>query len=673
MATSRVSTVLIAAVLVMTWGVETPCAATPRTENEFLDMSLSQLMDITITSVSKKPQTLSEAAAAIYVISNDDIKKSGVTTVAEALALAPGVQVARISSSKWSISSRGFAGFTSNKLLVLIDGRSVYSPAYSGTFWSMQNVLLEDINRIEVIRGPGGTLWGANAVNGVINIITKNAGDTQGGIAYAGFGDQEKVIGGGRYGAQLAESVFGRFSLNYNDRDSNTLLDDGRDGGDSWQHLQSSFRVDGEQEENVSWTIQGDLYKNDEDQILFPFWIDSPPYLTEKDDNAKIKGGNLLGRYQNNMSTDNIITFQTYYDYSDREEAYYQQTFDILDFDLQYQTLVGKNHSLTMGAGYRRTDGNFSESYQVAIPDRTDDLYSAFLQDEITLIDEKLWFTVGSKWEHNDYTGSEWQPSARILFKPEPNQSLWAALARAVRTPSMVEHNGQVTVATFPTEFGTMRSRVVGSEDFSSEVLIAYEAGYRIHTNHNISLDIAAFYNDYEDLYNIQPTQSLTGTDFVFVNGTSGSGSGVEFVVDWKPKSNLSFQATYSYLELDFSQDSSIPENAAVDFIALASPEHMASVRGSIGFLSDWQFNIWLRYMDEITARNSANLLGEIREIDDYFLLDLNLVWSMTDNIEIMLVGQNVLEDEQFQYASEYATPATSIERSFYGKITWRF
>lgn len=645
------------------------------TENEFLDMNLSQLMDITITSVSKKPQHLSEAAAAIYVISNEDIKRSGVTSIPEALAMAPGLQVARISSSKWSISSRGFAGFTSNKLLVLIDGRSVYSPAYSGTFWDMQNTFLEDVDRIEVIRGPGGTLWGANAVNGVINIITKKASETQGGVMMAGVGDQEKFQSGGRYGAQLSDSIYGRFSLNYNDRDSNVRTDDNQDGGDSWQHVQGSFRVDGELQTKSRWTLQGDLYKNEIDQTLFPYWTETPPYLTAKDDVADVRGGNILGRFHHQISSEDNITIQAYYDYSDREEDYYQQTFDTIDLDLQYQTVIAELNSVSMGAGYRRTNGDFRDSYQIMLPDRTDDLFSAFLQDEIKIIDDKLWFTIGTKWEENDYTGTEWQPSARILYKPKPNHSVWTAVARAVRTPSMVESGGKVTLASFPSEFGTMRSSVVGSEDFTSEILIAYEAGYRFQNNHNFSLDLTAFYNDYEDLYNIHPSASATGIDYVFVNAGSGSGEGVEVAADWKPTTNVTFELTYSYLNMKFTADDTpgSTTTVATDFIASASPQNMASARGSIDFLQNWQCNLWLRYVDKITTRNSVNLLDETRELEDYILLDINLVWKPTKNIEIMLAGQNILEDEQLQYASEYVTPATSIERSFYGKITWRF
>lgn len=652
----------------------TAFGAPPADTNEYLDMDISQLMDITITSLSKKPQNLSEAAAAVYVISNEDIRSSGVTSIPEALALAPGLQVARISSSKWAISCRGFAGYTSNKLLVLIDGRSVYSPAYSGTFWDMQNSFLEDVDRIEVIRGPGGTVWGANAVNGVINIITKKASETQGTVIVAGTGNKENFLGGGRYGSQLTDSTYGRFSLTYNDRDSNVLFDDERNSGDGWQHVQGSFRFDGTPANRTHWTLQGDLFKNKEDQILFPYWIDVPPYLTEINDTVDVKGGNILGRYQYNFSADRNLTLQAYYDYSDREEGYYQQTFNIIDLDLQYQTLIAESNSLTMGVGYRRTGGDFTESYQVAIQDRTDNLYSAFLQDEVEVIDSRLWLTIGTKLENNEYTGTEWQPSARILYSPKPNHSAWAAVARAVRTPSMTENGGRVTVASFPTEYGTMRSRIVGSESFDSEKLIAYEAGYRFQSLKNFSFDIAFFYNDYSDIYEINELRTSTGTDLVFENGGSGSSKGTELVVAWRPNKFFSLEATYSYLDMDFTIGEETEDtNVTFDFIGSASPQNIVSMRSSIALYENWKCNLWLRYIDEITTRNSVNLLDEQREQEDYILIDINLVWSPTANIEFMLAGQNILEDEQLQYASEYVTPATAIERSFYGKLTYRF
>jgi iron complex outermembrane recepter protein len=645
-------------------------------QNEFIDIDISQLMNITITSVAKKPQHLADAAAAVFVISAEDIKNSGVTAVADALAMAPGLQVAKISASKWSVSSRGFSGYTSNKLLILIDGHSVYSPAYSGTFWDQQNVLLEDIERIEVIRGPGGTLWGANAVNGVINIITKKSEDTQGVMLTAGGGDQERIMSAARIGGKLGDSTYGRLSLSYNDREENSLYAGGMDTNDGWQSMRGSFRLDGEQSNKGKWTVQGDLYKNDEDQIVSPYWIMTPPYFSSINGSVEDEGANLLARYEHEFSEDKILTVQTYYDYTDREDDYYQQTFNIYDFDLQYRMGVGKSNSLTMGTGFRQIEGEFTENNQVSMPDSEDQLYSAFLQDEITLIPDNLWFTLGTKWEHNDYTGSEWQPSARILWKLAENHSVWTSVARAVRTPSMVEAGGNILLAVIPTDLGVMEVNLVGNEDFDVEELIAYEAGYRLQPGFNLSLDLAVFYNDYDDTYGVTQV-SPTSTDLTFMNGSKGDSHGFEAVVDWKPADWVSIQAVYSYLDMSFevdgSESSGAVTNVFIDYVENSSPKNQVSLRSTIDFAKYWRLNLWLRYVGDIVVINSKNVLGGAFGIDDYFIFDAKITRTVVESIEFTLAGQNLLEDRQLQYASEYTTPPIAIERGFYGKVTWRF
>ncbi len=655
--------------------------ATSEAGNEFLDMDLSQLMNITITSVSKKEQRLADAAAAVFVITQEDIRRSGVTSIPDVLAMAPGLQVAKISASKWSVSSRGFAGYTSNKLLVLIDGRSVYSPNYSGTWWDMQNTLLEDIDRIEVIRGPGGTLWGANAVNGVINIITKKSSDTLGGLVRVGAGDQERGQGGVRYGAKLNGSTDGRIYLTYNDRDNNTLANGGDDANDSWQSFQGGFRLDGQPRASSEWTLQGDMYRNRADQILYPFWIATPPYLTSKDSQADLNGANILGRYRREFSGGDAITVQAYYDYNQREEDYYyQQTFKTVDLDIQYETKFGDHNSITLGGGYRRVDGEYGNSYQVQLSDTDtgDDIYSSFVQDEIKLIDNKLWLTLGAKWEHNDYTGSEWQPSSRLLWKPVANHSLWASVARAVRTPSIVERKGSILAASYPLpppyNAITGTSYIRGNKDFDSEVVVAYETGYRWQANTKLSFDVAAFYNDYTKLYELEPVATRTGLDVTFVNGAEGHSYGLELAADWKPASWLSFIFTYSYLDMELSSKNPLTgQELSESTIAIASPKHQASVRTSIDFAEKWQTNLWLRYTDEIIARDSADVLSSKIPLDDYFLFDANLIWTPTKHLEIMLAGQNLLNNSQLEYISELITPATEIERSVYLKLTYHF
>ncbi len=651
-----------------------PVFAGARILDQYLDMDLVQLMEVTITSVSKKPQTVADTAAAIFVISQDDIRRSGVTSVPEALAMAPGIQVARISSSRWSISSRGFAGFTSNKLLVLIDGRSVYTPAYSGTFWDMQNVMLEDIERIEVIRGPGGTIWGANAVNGVINIITRKAQDSQGSLLRAGVGNEEKAMGAARYGAKLGESTYGRLYVTGNDRDSNVLADGGEDAFDGWQTLQSGFRTDGMLGIGTEWTVQGDVFKNTGDQIIYPFWLDGPPYLTANRTRLDSSGGNLLGHWQHRMSGKQQLSMQAYYDYATRSEDL-NITFHTLDLELQYETPVGEYHQVTLGTGYRRIIGDTEESFQSQAPDRRDSLYNIFAQDAVQLLKDQLVLTLGAKWEHNAFTGSEWQPSAKLLFKPIERHSLWTSLARAVRTPSIMENSGRLLLASYPTPTGTGTVAFTGSKDYHSESVLAYEAGYRWQQSASLSFDLAAFYNDYKGIYTITPQPSLYGVDMIFVNNGQGEGYGLEMLADWRPSSWLRCALSYSYLKSTFDwENANIAQNQLRGFVEQLTPRHQLGLRTALDFSDHWQLNSWLRYVDSIESRGSLDLLQEEgTEIDAYVLCDLNLVYRPSQDFEIMFAGQNLLNSDQLQYVAEIHTPSTAIERGLYIKITWRF
>lgn len=667
------------ALTMMTLILCTGCSAGPvyaanADSNEYLDLDITQLMNITVTSVGKKEQSLADAPAAVFVITQEDIRRSGVTTIPDALAMAPGLQVARISASKWSISSRGFAGYTSNKLLVLIDGRSVYSPAYSGTFWDVQNTLVEDIDRIEVIRGPGGTLWGANAVNGVINIITKKVEDTQGGLVRVGTGDQEPLMAGSRYGGKISDTAYGRVYFVYNNHADNTLKDSDADAEDQWQAAQGGFRMDGNPGKGKEWTLQGDLYKNSGDQIFSPYWISQPPFQTTLLDELDNKGGNLLGRYRQEIGSDSAFTVKAYYDNNDRDDAVFKLAFDTFDIDLQYETKLGSRQNLIMGTGYRAVKGDFEQTFQVFLPDRTDNLYSAFLQDEISLLENILRLTLGTKYEHNDYTGDEWQPSAKLIWKPAERHSLWASAARAVRTPSIVEQYGRVTMGVFPTPLGIGTVAFAGNPEFDSEILNAYEAGYRWQTKENLSFDLALFYNDYDEIYTAIPAPSPTGYDYRFANAVSGSGQGIEAAVDWNATSRLSFVFTYSYLELDLTEDETVPQERGGSLLNVSSPQHQASLRSSLALAENWRLNLWVRYVDSIKGINRANLSSRVPvEIDSYFMTDLNLIWTPRKDLEIMLATQNLTNESTFQYISEYSTPATEIERGVYCKLTWLF
>ena len=598
------------------------------------------------------------------------------TTLPEALAMAPGMQVAKINSNKWSVSTRGFAGYTSNKTLVLIDGRSVYSPAYSGVFWDMQNTLLEDIDRIEVIRGPGGTLWGANAVNGVINIITKKAQQTQGGLVRIGGGNQF-VTSAGRYGAKIGESTFGRAYVSYDSYSSNSMYASSESAEDEWRPLQTGFRFDGEADQGLEWTLQGDAYRNEGEQHISYQWQREAPYYTgDIVDDSLNKGANILGRVHKDFGGGKALTFKAYYDFSNRDEHFYQLDFETFDVDVQYETPVGDRNNLTLGAGYRSVWGDFDENFQVQLKDRQDNLYSAFIQDEIALIPDRLLLTLGSKYEHNDYTGNEWQPSARILWKPQQQHALWLSAARAVRTPAMVEHEGKILIGMYPTSRGAMAPLyMTGNDNFDSEELYAYEAGYRWQATDRLFFDATVFYNDYDQMQSVTHAIGPTGYRADFTNVTTGESTGFELAVDWKATDQLSFALAYSYFDLDLhsGKDEVLQDSFQGDTRKDSTPSHQVSLRGSYYLLPSLQFNMWGRYVDSIKNYYFRQAGGQFMEVDGGVTVDANLIWTPRQGLELMLAGQNLLDSKRLNFVSEYATPPTEIERSIYGKITWRF
>jgi len=642
--------------------------------NEYFDMDIAQLMQLTITSVAKTPQNLSDAAAAVFVITQDDIHRSGVTSIPEALRMAPGLQVARVDASKWAITSRGFAGNFANKLLVMIDGRTVYSPAFSGVYWDVQDTMLDDIDRIEVIRGPGATVWGANAVNGVVNIITKKASDTLGGFVSLGGGSHEKLLTGLRYGTAIGEDTHGRAYITYHKQNSFELRETGEDANDDWDSLRTGFRLDGEQAGENSWTLQGDFYSNNENQTLSPFWIPDPPYLSVKNDDIESTGWNILGRRQTELSQTSSWTIQAYYDYTNSDEAIIEQTHRTIDLDLQYQNRLGKRNNLVMGLGYRSVDSDFANTFQVSVTpgERSENLYSGFVQDEIMLAADRLWLTLGAKWEHNDFTGHEIQPSGRLLWKATDKQTLWAAVSRAVRTPSQFEENGQLTMAVVPVSPPyTVKLTLNGNEQYDSEELIAYELGYRWLALSNLSFDLALFYNDYESLQTIDPASPLSFTELYLTNNMHGSTYGVELASDWKPVHWLKFQLGYTYIDFDLEVDAGSASSSLDDVTEDSSPSHQVSLQSSININKDLQFNIWARYVGKL--QTSKDLLSQGIQVDEYLTLDANVSWRPLENLELMLVGQNLLNSSHLEYVSEFYTPPIEIERSVYGKLTYHF
>lgn len=657
-------------------GLAGTAVANDSSGNRYLQMSLQQLMQVKITSVSKKEESLSDAAAAVFVITGEDIRRSGVTSVPEALRMAPGVEVARIDANKWAISIRGFNGRFANKLLVLIDGRSVYSPISSGVFWDEQDTLLEDIDRIEVIRGPGATLWGVNAVNGVINIITKHAKDTQGVLLTAGSGTEEKAFGGFRLGGHIGESTFYRVYAKAFKRD-NFKEPSGRDGNDEWDYLRSGFRIDSGPSLENSFTLQGEIYDGTSNtRAVTPSLL--PPYSKIQDTKDSPTGGDILGRWKHTFSDSSQMVFQTYYDNLKAGDQTLHYTTDKVDFDLQYRFMPGKRQELTAGLEYCfiRTDTDAGLTMGFDPETCNDSLYGGFLQDEITLIPDRLHLTLGSKFGHNDYSGFEIQPSGRILWKIAKGDILWASISRAVRTSLRAEADAHLKASVLPPSGVSPFPTLVvleANHDFDSEKLLAYELGYRKQFADRFSLDVAAFYNHYSDLRTLEPVSTVQGFSLAPVphfelhitdkNKMDADTYGLELAVNVRVTDWWRLSPGYSYCKMSLH-----PEADSLDTTAKSAegetPKNQFSIRSSMDLPWDLELDGWLRYVDELPAQDMSG----------YVTMDIRLGWQPFKSLEVSFTGRNLLDNQHPEFLPEiYGMVPTEIERSFYGKLTWHF
>ncbi len=653
-------------------GLGIPVAqATQAMAKDLTELSIEDLMSVEVTTtVARKAQRLSDTAAAVFVITAEDIRRSGVTSIAEALRMVPGLEVARLDANRYAITARGFNGNFANKLLVLMDGRTVYSPLYSGVFWDVQDTLLEDIARIEVIRGPGASLWGANAVNGVINIITKPAKETQGGLLAAGLGTEEKGFGGLRYGGAMGDTTHYRAYAKYFNRDNAVDLQ-GNDNYDKLEVTRGGGRMDWQASARDAVTFQGDYYDGRVgNQGTYPLY--DPPYLTDFKDNVPITGGNLLGRWQRTLSSSSDFIFQTYYDRTERPVVLLEETRDTFDLDFQHRFGLGRRQEIMWGAGYRLTQAHLVNGPAVFMRDeeRQDQLFSFFLQDEIALWPEKLSLLLGSKFEENDYTGFEVQPNARLLWNAHRQHTFWGAVSRAVRTPSQAEHDTTLTRYVLPGNPETL-IRFYGNEDFESEELIAYELGYRYVPEERLSLDLALFYNDYDQLRTAEagaPFLEIGTPPYIVVplyvdNQMKGHTYGTELALEFRPWQWWRLKAAYTYLKMHLQNYDTSNDPTSEDAEGEV-PRHQVSLLSYLDLPGNWGLDLWGRYVDDLPAQ----------DISDYITLDARLSWRPTARLELALVGQNLVEEKHQEYAPEYIefTPA-EIERSVYVKMTWQF
>jgi len=640
------------------------------------DMSVEDLLQVQVTSAAKKSQSLNDAAAAIFVISNEDIKRSGATSIPDALRLAPGMDVSKIDANKWAVSARGFNGRFANKLLVLVDGRNAYTRAFSGVYWEMQDVMLEDVERIEIIRGPGGSLWGANAVNGVINIITKHAANTQGGMLGAGAGTEEQGFGALRYGTTLGEDNYARVYFKGLKRDENTRPN-GQGAGDGWGKLQGGFRFDSRLTSQDELKVQGDIYQSDlNEQLSMP--SPTAPFVSRFNDAVRADGGNVLAKWQRTLSPNSEYSVQAYYDSYHRKEGFVEEWRDTLDLELQHRTAWLDWHDIVWGAGYRYEMDDFGNTLylQTNPASRNAQLFNLFVQDEMMLVEDRLWLTIGSKLEHNDYSGFEYQPSLRLMWAPDHHHRLWAAMSRAVRTPSRAEQNSALFVTALPGvvispgfETPPVVVTLQGNPNFVSEELVAYELGYRTTMIDSLSLDMTLFYNDYDRFRSTRLGKLLNHGEYLeqqltYNNFNHPKTYGYELAAVWQMLDWWRWDASYSYLNTRLDGASNVEINQA--------PQQRLSLRSALSPLPDVDFDFWLRYVDRSAAINTNGGVGLI-DIPAYLTLDLRLAWRPVKDLELACVGQNLLEDRHLEFVQENLTLPTSIDRGVYFKAIWEF
>jgi iron complex outermembrane receptor protein len=603
--------------------------AQPASRGGLADLSLEELANLEVTSVSRRPERLSDAPASIFVITSDDIRRSGATSLPEALRLAPSLHVARVDARQYAISARGFNSTVANKLLVLIDGRTVYTPLFSGVFWDAQDTLLEDIERIEVISGPGATLWGANAVNGVINVITKRATDTRGTLAYAGSGNEESGLGA-RHGLRLDNGgglrVYGK---GFN-RDS-TVRASGADVPDQWHGGQAGFRADWGAGSD-SFTLQGDAYQGKADQAA--------------PGDVRISGGNVLARWQRQLAGGERVHVQAYVDNTHREiPGTFAERLDTYDIEFQHALAVGRDHLFAWGGGHRMARDRVTNTAALAFLPAKRDLNwtNVFVQDEYRLSDA-LRLAAGAKVEHNPYTGSELLPSLRLAWRLDESRLLWAAASRAVRAPSRIDRElfapGQPPFVV-----------LAGGPDFRSEISKVFEIGYRSQASTRASYSVTAFHSLYDHL------RSIEGT--VLGNRMEGESTGLEAWGKLQVTPRWRLSAGGTLLDQDLRLEPGSSDNSGVS-AAGNDPERQLSLRSAHELGAGRELDLLVRYVGALPAP----------AVPSYIAFDARYAWRPRAGLELSVSVQNLFDDQHAEFGS--AASRAEIERGVFVKATWQ-
>lgn len=611
--------------------------------SELKKLTLEELMNIEVTSVSKTPEKLTAVASAIQVITQEEIHQSGAKTLPEALKLAPNLQVAQVNASQWAISARGFNNVLANKLLVLIDGRSVYTPLYAGVFWDVQNLILEDVERIEVISGPGGTLWGANAVNGVINIITKDSKDTQGLFVEGAIGTSLPRQGNVRYGGEISEDLsYKIYGTGF--KMASTLDSAGSEAGDDWSMLQGGVQFDWKASDNDQLTLQQNTYRG-------------RPNPEGQAEALVARGDNIAVRWDHERSNESRFTLHAYYDHTFRDfKNGFDEDLKTYNVDWHNQHPLGNRHSLSFGINFRYMDHKVTnlELFKFLPAQKDLWLYSLILQDEIALLRDRLQLTLGIKFEHNSYTGLEYLPNGRITWTLPNSQILWAAVSRAVRTPARIDRD-------FYLDLTPELSLIAGNRHFKAMSMLAYELGWRRQFTERATFSIAAFYNTYDHIRSSEPGPPPFNIPVTFANGVQGETYGTELSAALQVNPNWSLRGGYTFLKKKlrvkpWSQDLNGGTAESND------PTNQFLVQSAIRLPGRLEFGTVLRYIDDLPEPY----------LPSHFGIDVRLGWQLNEALELSVVGQNIGDGPHPEFIPSSPAPR-QIEPAVYGKITLRY
>jgi len=643
--------------------------------DDLTQKSLEDLMNIAITSVSKKEQRTSEAPAAIFVISREDIRRSGALNIPDLLRMVPGIDVGQIDTSKWAISARGFNGQYSDKLLVLVDGRTIYTPIFAGVYWDSQNIPLDTIERVEVIRGPGAAVWGANAVNGVINIITRTAGDTPGSYVVAGAGSSSAGPVAVRYGGNTRNLGAWRFSAEGFHYNALPTLG-GLDGHDDWRLIHGGFRTDSNLSLKDSLTTEAEAYQgNAGERADTPVSLDPPEnaVLTLRD---RSSGWNVLTRWNRVLSPRSQTSLQVYFDRTSRGDTTYSIGLNTFDIDFQHDFTWNTRQDLVWGFGYRVSADSTNPTLRISFTpkDRATRLLNFFAQDDIAIRPNSLKLSLGARVERNDYTGFELQPSARLVWTPNSKNMFWGGISGADRTPARSDTDLRVNYTAFPGPGGLPALvSLFGNPNDKNEHLTAFEAGYRDTWTSRFSLDLTVFYNRYRDLASVEPgtarLESNPAPVHLLIPNTLGSGlygetHGIEVFANWKVARFWTMSPGYSLFCAHLHPFAGSRDLTDAAITEGSTPDHQAQLRSSVSLPGNAQWN---------TAAYFVNRLPAV-EIPSYTRLDTNLIWDAGEHFSLSLVGQNLQRKLHPEFSGvDDAAQSGLIRRDAYARIAWSF